>query len=243
MTGILLLLCVMALSACSQLRQKEPRPDYDRVVYPGELSLYYTKLAVKDDEPFSVIANNKDFHVYGKAVKPSIQSMYLLEHGVINAGEIVLDIGTGSGIQAIFAADKAKHIVATDIGEDAVKSAQVNVKRFGLENKIDVRLGDLFEPLKRGEKFNVIINNINYPEDENNKDDPLWEVHERFFRDVRKYLTHNGRIYYQSGFLFNIPRIQQMLDKNNLQIMAMKMQAAPLFKKELILYTIMRREF
>jgi len=217
--------------------------DYFQIVYPGELTLYYSKTAEEDDKPFKAIANNKEFHIYGKAVIPSIQSMYLLENSVINEGDAVLDVGTGSGIQAVFAAEKASHVVATDIGEDAVKSAKENIKRFGLDKKIDVRLGSLFEPVKKGEKFDVIINNINYPEDEENEADPLWQVHENFFKDVQQYLKPDGRIYYQSGFLFNIPRIKKMLEKNKLQIFEMKMITAVLHKKELILYVIKREAY
>lgn len=239
----ILLMSLGLLSACATQTQKQPAeviPGYDRIIYPGELTLYYSSAEEEDDKPYKVIANNREFHIFGEAVKPSIQSMYLLENSVINEGDAVLDIGTGSGIQAVFAVEKASRIVATDIGEDAIKSAKENVKRFALEKKIDVRLGDLFEPVKEGEKFDVIINNINYPEDEENEADPLWQVHERFFRDVKQYLKQDGRIYYQSGFLFNIPRIQKMLKKNKLQIFEMKMITAVLHKKELILYVIKR---
>ena len=240
---LILVFCFSVLFGCAHQSGSRTVPGYDRIVHPGSLSLYYTQSPAKADEPFSVLADGKDFHVYGKAVKPSIQSMYLLENAVINLGDVVLDLGTGAGIQAVFAAENALKVVATDIGEDAVASAEINVKRFGLEKIIDVRLGDLFEPIKKGEKFDVIINNINYPEDENNSDDPLWGVHERFFKEVRKYLKKDGRIYYQSGFLFNIPRINQMLSKNNLQITEMQMKAAETHSKELIVYTIQRRRF
>lgn len=238
---LFLAVAVVFLLACAH--QKDPGENFVRIDYPGEMMLYYLQRPGKVDQPFIVFANEKTFHVYGKAVRPSIQSMFLLENSVINEGEAVLDIGTGSGIQAIFAASKASWVVATDIGEDAIKSANINIKRFGLENKIDVRFGDLFEPVKSGEKFDVIINNINYPEHVDNRDDPLWEVHERFFRQVSKYLKHNGRIIYASGFLFNFLRIQEMVEKNGLQIMGMKMQTSLVYKKEMMVYIVKRKAF
>ena len=231
------------LSACTTQTHRQAMPDYVKIIYPGELTLYYQSAVAQDDEPFKVIANNKEFHVFGDAVRPSIQGLFLLENSVINEGDAVLDIGTGSGIQAVFAAEKASHIVATDISEDAVKSTKEDVKRFGLEKKIDVRLGDLFEPVKNDEKFDLIIYNIEYPVDEENEADPLWEVHERFFREVQQYLKPDGRIYYQSGFLFNVPRIHKMIKKNNLQLMEMKMMNAIFQEKELIFYLIKPKAF
>jgi len=236
-----LIAALIFLSACTY--QQDPGDTFSRVAYPGEMTLYYSKKPDNPEDPVKVLANGKEFHVYGKAVWPSVQSMFLLETSLIKEGESVLDIGTGSGIQAIFAASKARHVVATDIGKDAIKSTRINVKRFGLQDKIDVRFGDLFEPVKPGEKFDVIINNINYPEAEENSDDPLWQVHERFFKEVSAYLKQGGRIIYESGFLFNFLRIQSMVEKNGLQIMQMKMQTSIVFKKEMMVYVVKRKAF
>ncbi len=227
--------------ACAH--QNGPGENFFRIAYPGEMTLYYSKRPVNVDQPFTVFANEKAFHIYGKAVRPSIQGMFLLENSVINKGDVVLDIGTGSGIQAVFAANNASRVVATDISQDAVKSANINIKRFGLEDIIDVRLGDLFGPVKSNEKFDVIINNINYPEHVNNSNDPLWEVHERFFREVSQYLKPSGRIIYESGFLFNFSRIQEMVEKNGLQIMQMRMQTSVEYKKERMVYVVKRKAF
>ena len=141
----ILLMSLSLLSACATQMQKQPAeviPGYDRIIYPGELTLYYSSAAEEDDKPYKVLANNREFHIFGEAVKPSIQSMYLLENSVINEGDAVLDIGTGSGIQAVFAVEKPSPVVATDLGQDAVTSASEHDRRFGPATKIDVRLGD-----------------------------------------------------------------------------------------------------
>lgn len=236
---------MMFLSSCVHQSNIEPGiiSGYNHIVYPGELLLYHPKNIVKNDESYSVIVNGRYFYVYGKAVKPSIQGLFFIENTRINEGDVVLDIGTGVGLQAVFAADKAKHIIATDIGKDAVRSAIVNVKRFGLEDKIDVRQGDLFEPLKKGEQFDVIINNITYPDEGYDESDPLWKVHERFFREVKNYLKKDGKIYYQSGFFYNLPRINMILKNNNLRISEMKMMFSESYNKEIIVYTIRRRRY
>ncbi|HLG31132.1 MAG TPA: HemK2/MTQ2 family protein methyltransferase, partial [Candidatus Brocadiales bacterium] len=101
---------------------------------------------------------------------------------------------------AIFAADYCKRVIATDINPYAVRCAKINVMLNNLEDKIEVRQGDLFEPVQ-GEKFDVILHNPPFypgkPKDwlehaiktgDNN------EVVHRFIRDAGKHLNPGGRI-------------------------------------------------
>jgi len=61
-------------------------------------------------------------------------------------GKRVIDVGTGSGILAIGAALLgAEKVLATDIDPTAVKVAAENVVHNHLEERIDVRQGDLLE--------------------------------------------------------------------------------------------------
>jgi methylase of polypeptide subunit release factors len=62
-------------------------------------------------------------------------------------GSTVLDMGTGSGVGAVFAARWARRVVAVDISPTAVRCARINVLLHGLEDRVEVRAGDLFEPL------------------------------------------------------------------------------------------------
>jgi len=73
----------------------------------------------------------------------------------------VADIGTGSGAIAISMKLEcpALTVVATDLSEDALATAQKNAQR--LEADIDCRLGDLTAPLA-GEKFDIILSNPPY---------------------------------------------------------------------------------
>jgi release factor glutamine methyltransferase len=212
---------------------------YRTVQTPGKFELvYYT--------PTQELPGFKKVTVDGReimvpvtgVVAPSSQSIYLLTHWEIRKGETVLDLGTGSGVQAIFAADHASHIVATDISNKSTSTAALNVKRHNLTDKIDVRLGDLFAPVQCGETFDVIIFNIDYPYNEDTQ--YLWKIHERFFDEAGKYLNPNGRIYYQSGLVSNVPRIQAMAEKNNLRIVSMRMDVSWEDLKEPIVYVIKR---
>jgi len=209
--------------------------------HPGKLDLIYYDF-IDQKPPLAPLrkikADYKYFYVLPGVVTPSIQSVYLLEHTTIKPNEVVLDIGSGSGIQAIFAAEKAAFVVATDIDHAAVENTKFNVKGHNLQNKVDVRQGDLFAPIKPSEKFDVIILNISYPYDE--KTQWLWEIHERFFKEASQYLKPGGRIYYQAGWAFNIPKIFAMIQKNGFHVMKMDMVSALKFKREPIVFLIIR---
>jgi len=163
--------------------------------------------------------------VFDGVPHPSADSLHLLTHARINPGESVLDLGTGTGIQAIFAARKVNHVVATDINPRATANTQYNIQKLGLQNKIEARTGDLFAALKANERFDVILFNLRYPGD--GADSPLWHVHQRFFAGVKKHLLPGGRIYYQFGFLRNLETVEKMLLKNHLQITDRKMNLSP----------------
>ncbi len=68
-----------------------------------------------------------------------------------------LDLGCGCGILALFAARHAKHVVATDISEAAIRYTQINAGLNGFDN-IECRLGSVFEPVA-GETFDLIVSN------------------------------------------------------------------------------------
>lgn len=211
------------------------------LVYKGELSAQGPLSA----DWFRVDVNGRAIYVYGEAVKPSVQSVFLLEHTELRPGEVILDLGTGSGIQSLFAAwsGRAGRIVATDIGEDAIKSVRFNVQHYGLGELIEVREGDLFAPLNKGERFSLIINNIDYPASPEEDDHPLWKVHERFFAEVGARMMPGGRIIYQSGHFENIDRIRHMAETNGLVILDMIMQRNMFFEKDLIIYLIEKNPY
>ena len=71
----------------------------------------------------------------------------------------VLDLCTGSGIQAILAAKTADAVVAVDIDQQSANIALFNACLNNLSDKIDVRIGNLYEVVKDNENFDFIISN------------------------------------------------------------------------------------
>ena len=77
-----------------------------------------------------------------------------------------LDIGTGSGAQALLASRHTDQVIATDLNPRAVAFTALNAALNGIDN-VEVRLGSLFEPVA-GESFDLITCNAPYvvsPED------------------------------------------------------------------------------
>jgi ribosomal protein L3 glutamine methyltransferase len=77
--------------------------------------------------------------------------------------ESVLDLCTGSGCLAVLAARHFPNaeIDAVDISSDALAVAARNVGDHGLEDRITLHHGDLFEPLG-GKRYDLIISNPPY---------------------------------------------------------------------------------
>jgi release factor glutamine methyltransferase len=122
---------------------------------------------------------------------------------------IVVDVGTGTGAVALALADERPgvRVVATDEAEEAVALARANAGRLRLD--VDVRLGDLLEPLDDalGGRVDVVVSNPPYV-------DPAWsaelspevladppaalfggvDVYERLFAQARRWLRAGGGV-------------------------------------------------
>jgi asparagine synthase (glutamine-hydrolysing) len=66
-----------------------------------------------------------------------------------------VDIGCGAGAAALTAARHARRVVATDVNKRALALTHINASLNGMDT-IEVREGDLFEPL-RGGRFDLLI--------------------------------------------------------------------------------------
>jgi len=74
-------------------------------------------------------------------------------------GATALDLGTGSGILAVFAALRGYDVTAIDIEPGAVASARANAELNGVESQMHVMEGDLFSPVEN-QSFDVVLFNL-----------------------------------------------------------------------------------
>jgi release factor glutamine methyltransferase len=93
-----------------------------------------------------------------------VRVLALLEGG--RGQKRLLDLGTGTGCIAIsvLTENPTAHAVAVDIAPEAILMAQANAELHGVDKRLDLRRGSWFEPLEKGETFDVIVSNPPYVE-------------------------------------------------------------------------------
>ncbi|MDO8523529.1 MAG: class I SAM-dependent methyltransferase [bacterium] len=163
----------------------------------------------------------KKFFVKRGVFWPRPDSMPLVENFVIKPGENVLDVCTGSGVIAVFAAlNGAGKVVAVDINPDAVETAKINAKRFKVEDVFDVRVSDVFSAIKENEYFDVVTCNPPFTDEPSDDDmasrtlrDPGLRVAKDFFKNVGAHLKKEGRIYISQANSGNVHDMLKLADE------------------------------
>lgn len=76
----------------------------------------------------------------------------------------ILDLGTGTGCVAIslLTESPSARAVAVDLSAEAIVTAQANADRLGVDKRLELRKGSWFNPLQRGEVFDLIVSNPPY---------------------------------------------------------------------------------
>src|SRR5216683_7203073 len=114
-----------------------------------------------------------------------------IDSGLVQRDWDVLDMGTGSGVCAVFAARHARRVVAVDINPAAVRCATLNVLMNHLEHRIEVRHGDLFVPVAT-ERFDLVLFNPPFvrgtPRDDRDRAWRATDIVERFAAGLREHL-------------------------------------------------------
>jgi HemK-related putative methylase len=179
--------------------------------------------------------------------EPQEDSFLLKEFVKKYAKGVVLDMGTGSGIQAREAAH-SKHtskVFAVDVDKEAVAFARKALDH-GRHKKVTWLVGDLFSPFKSKKYlhfFDTIIFNAPYlPQDHETGDIALeggkrgHEVIERFLHDVNNYLKSDGTILLVFSSL--TPKVHELLQRNLL--VGKELGKVHMFFEDIFTYEIKR---
>ena len=162
---------------------------------------------------------NSDDNVYN----PAEDSYLLADNLEISEGQSVLEIGTGSGIVAMYASRLTDKITVTDINFDAFELARRNFRDNGIEG-IEILFGNLFEPVKE-RKFDVILFNTPYlpTEDDEVIDDTInyafdggvngRKVIDLFLNEVGNHLNDGGIVQLIQSSLSGNEETLKMLDE------------------------------
>lgn len=116
-----------------------------------------------------------------------------------------LEIGPGTGAIAVQAAlAGARRVLAIDINPAAVANTQANIDKHGLGDRMEVREGDIFAPLRPGETFDLIFWNVPFAYVEPDSVeltplrrstlDPGYEATRRFIHQGGRHLKPGGRL-------------------------------------------------
>ncbi len=164
------------------------------------------------------------FKIPAGIYEPKEDSALLADNLRIEKGDYVLDMGCGSGIQAIVASRKAEKVLAADINPHAIDAARQNAQMNKAEN-IEYRISDLFENINLDEKFDQILFNPPYlPSEEKDLEALAWaggttgrETIDRFIVDAPKHLTCRGRIQLLVSSLNHVDDVLKALREKELE--------------------------
>jgi release factor glutamine methyltransferase len=150
-------------------------------------------------------------------VQPITGMSHLLGEAVlaeVREDDRVLDMGTGSGVNAILAASKAPDVVAVDINPYAIEAARLNAERNGVADRIAVRHSDVFSDVD-GE-FDLIIFDPPFrwfaPRSplEAASTDENYRAMTAFFRQAKQHLTRRGRMLIFFGTSGDVAYLEQL---------------------------------
>lgn len=126
-------------------------------------------------EPVAYILGEREFwslpfRVTRDVLIPRPETEFLLEtvletvkeNGLDDDG-FILDLCCGSGVIAIvLAMELQKRVIAVDLSLEALRIAQANARRHGVEGLIDFVQADLLTPFTPGNHFSMIVSNPPY---------------------------------------------------------------------------------
>lgn len=148
---------------------------FDRPLTREELDAYRPLLRRRARrEPLQYVLGRASFReieltVDRRTLIPRPETEVLVQVALEWAGERdaepeALEIGTGSGAVALSLAREGgfRRVVATDASADALELAEENRRALGLDDRVELREGSFYAPVRDGERFDLVVSNPPY---------------------------------------------------------------------------------
>jgi ribosomal protein L11 methyltransferase len=175
----------------SEVHEEEWSTAWKKYYHPVKISSKFTIVPTWEEyEPVSsdeLMIELDPGMAFGTGTHPTtVMSIQALEQ-TVKKDDIVYDVGTGSGVLSIASAMLgAKHVLALDLDEIAVKSAELNIKINHIQDRITVKQNNLLDGIT--EPADVIVANL------------LAEIIVRFTDDAFR-LVKDGGYFITSGII------------------------------------------
>jgi release factor glutamine methyltransferase len=181
------------------------------------------------------------FFVDENVYEPAEDSFLFADNLEVEAGDAVLDLGTGCGILSTLAAEKARVVVAADVNPYAIRCAKENAKCNNIRGKMSFVQGDLFTWLSEKTRFDAIFFNAPYlPVDKGEADSWIgraWaggasgrQVIDRFISEVPGYLKRTGRVLLMQSTLASVDETVRRFADCQLNAGVVAERALPFFE-------------
>jgi release factor glutamine methyltransferase len=188
-----------------EAQETNPNPNSVKVGEIPAITKSFIKSMAAVTKPYPVSVGNVRILVYPNVFPPtsSFSQSSNSVHSVFGnlKGKSVLDIGTGTGIQAIEAVIAgAASVDAVDINPDAVKCAQQNIALNKLEKTVKAWQSNLFDKVPANKRYDIIIANLPIVDavaqslELFSVLDPGLEYHRTLFKTAKNHLKQEGRI-------------------------------------------------
>lgn len=181
------------------------------------------------------------FEVCENVYEPAEDSFMFAKRLQVRAGTRVLDMGTGTGLLGILAAKQASEVLSVDLNPYAVQCSRKNAQLNSTSNNMSFLQGDLFTPLAKTAKFDLIFFNAPYlpsePVEEASWLARAWaggasgrQVIDRFISQVTAHLEQSGEILLMQSNLANIEETKVKFEAMGMKVKVVTQLALPFFE-------------